>query len=144
MKKFAVIARLIVGQTLGLFVVFALAMFLPAGTVVWLAGWVFLILFFGFFLGVNLWLFKHNPGLLDERSHFGRSDQKGWDKLLFPVLLISSLAWLIYMSFDAGRFHWSTIPSWLQVAGGIVMVASFYLFFLTFRENTYLSTVVRI
>jgi protein-S-isoprenylcysteine O-methyltransferase Ste14 len=138
------IAKLLVGQTIGFFAIFALALFLPAGTLSWPAAWIFLLLFFGFFLAVNIWLFRHNPGLLEERSHFGTSDQKGWDKLLFPLLLVFSFAWLIFMSLDATRFHWSPVPVWLQAVGVVVLLASFYLLFLTFRENSYLSTVVRI
>lgn len=40
--------RLLTLQIVGMFVVFALALFLAAGTVAWLAGWAFLLLFFGF------------------------------------------------------------------------------------------------
>jgi len=131
-------------QTLGLFLALTLALFLSAGTMVWVAGWIYLALFFGFFLGVNAWLFRHNPGLLQERMSFSRPDQKGWDKLIFPLLLIAPFAWLVFISLDGVRFHWSPIPLWLQGIGCLVLLYSFYLFFLTFRENSYLSTVVRI
>src|SRR5258708_2431554 len=133
-----------VGQFVGYFVAFALALFLPAGTIAWLAGWIFLVLFFGFFLAVNLWLFRHNPGLLQERPRLGTSDQQGWDKVLFPFLIAFPFVWLIFMSLDAVRYHWSPVPVWLQLVGAIVLLCSFYLLFLTFRENSYLSTVVRI
>jgi protein-S-isoprenylcysteine O-methyltransferase Ste14 len=36
------------------------------------------------------------------------------------------------------------MPAWLQVAGAILLLVSFYLFFLPFRENPYLSAVVRV
>jgi len=136
--------RLFVVQSLGLFVIFALALFLPAGTLVWLAGWIYLVLFFGFFLTVNAWLFRHNPSLLQERMSLGKADQKRWDKVLFPILLIFPFAWLVFISFDAVRFHWSPVSIWFQEAGVLVLLCSFYLFFLTFRENSFLSTVVRI
>jgi protein-S-isoprenylcysteine O-methyltransferase Ste14 len=132
------------GQFIVLLVLFGLALFLPAGTILWPAGWVFLILFFGFFLGTNLWLFKYNPGLVQERMHFGTTDQQGWDKLLFPLLLVFPFAWLVFISLDAARFHWSPAPVWLQFIGGALLLTSFYLFFLTFRENSFLSPVVRI
>jgi protein-S-isoprenylcysteine O-methyltransferase Ste14 len=134
----------VIAQTLGMFILFALALFLPAGSLTWLAGWVFLILFFGFFTIVNIWLFKHNPGLLQERMSLGRSDQKGWDKVLFPLLLALPFAWLAFIALDAVRFHWSSIPVWVQVIGAAILLFSFRLLFLTFRENSYLSTVVRI
>jgi hypothetical protein len=50
-----------------MFLVFALALFLPAGTIAWIPGWIFLIMFFGFIVAINLWLFRHDPGLLRER-----------------------------------------------------------------------------
>jgi protein-S-isoprenylcysteine O-methyltransferase Ste14 len=136
--------KMLVGQFIGLFLLFALALFLPAGTIAWLAGWIFLVLFFGFFLAVNVWLYRHNPGLLQERMRMSRSDQKGWDKVVFPVLLFLSFAWLSVMALDAVRFHWSQVPAWLQGVGLMLLLCSFYFLFLTFRENSYLSTVVRI
>lgn len=136
--------KLLVGQTVGLFAVIALALFLPAGTIVWFAGWLYLVLFFGFFLGVNLWLLRYNPGLLQERLHFGTADQKGWDKILFPLLVAFPVVWLVFISFDANRYHWSPVSVWLQVVGGVLLLLSFYIFFLTFRENSFLSPVVRI
>jgi protein-S-isoprenylcysteine O-methyltransferase Ste14 len=134
----------VVLQTVVIFTTFGIALFLPAGTLLWTAGWIFLGLFFVFFCGVNAWLFRHNPGLLQERLHLARPDQKGWDKVLFPLLEALCLGWLAFMALDAVRFHWSRLPVWLQVFGGLLLLASFYLFFLTFRENSYLSPVERI
>jgi protein-S-isoprenylcysteine O-methyltransferase Ste14 len=133
-----------VGEFIVFFVAFALALFLPAGTVAWLAGWIFFVLFFGFYLAVTVWLFRHNPGLMQERLHLGTSDQKGWDKLLFPLLLVFPFAWMIFMSLDGARFHWSPLPTWLQVVGAAILLCSFYLMFIAFRENSYASPVVRI
>lgn len=134
----------VVKQGIGFFLAFALALFLPAGTLAWPAGWIFLGLFYGFYIGVTAWLFRHNPGLLQERMQLGSSDQKGWDKVLFPLLLTFPLVWFMVMAADAVCYHWSPLPGWLQVGGALVLLGSFYLLFLTFRENTYLSTVVRI
>src|SRR5262249_45495727 len=65
-------------------------------------------------------------------------------RLVFPLLLGSTFAWLALMSLDAERWHWSHMPLWLQAAGLALLLASFYLLFLTFRENSYLSPVVRV
>ena len=139
-----VAARLLVAQSIALFLALALCLFVPAGTLTWPVGWLYLLLFSGFFLGINAWLSRHNPGLLEERSRLGRADQQGWDKALFPLLLALVFAWLVFISLDAVRFHWSPEPVWLQIVGAAVLLFSFYLFFLTFRENSYLSTVVRV
>ena len=131
-------------EIIGFFVVFALALFLPAGTLFWTAGWIFLLLFFGFYLAVTLWLYRHNPGLMQERMRLGTSDQQGWDKVLFPLMEISFIAWLIVIALDAVRFHWSSVPFWLQGIGALILLCSFYFLFLTFSENSYLSPVVRV
>ena len=137
-------AKSLVIQVAGFFMIFALALLIPAGTLAWLAGWIFLLLFCGFFLSIFFWLYRHNPELLRERMRLGTSDQQAWDKRLFPLLQVYLLAWLAFMSLDAARFHWSPVPIWLQVVGAIILLLSFYLLFLTFRENSYLSPVVRI
>jgi protein-S-isoprenylcysteine O-methyltransferase Ste14 len=131
-------------QIAGFFTIFALALFIPAGTLAWLAGWVFLLLFFSFSLFIFFWLYRHNPGLLQERMRLGPSDQQAWDKALFPLLQVYLLVWLVFMSLDAARFQWSMLPSWLQAVGALGLLCSFYLLYLTFRENSYLSPVVRI
>jgi protein-S-isoprenylcysteine O-methyltransferase Ste14 len=131
-------------QIIVVFTIFALALFIPAGTIVWLAGWIFLTSFFGFAIFIFSWLYKHNPGLLQERMQLGTSDQQGWDKILFPLINIYLLVWLVFISLDAVRFHWSHLPVWLQGIGGLILLGSFYLLFLVFRENSYLSPVVRI
>ncbi|MGA2939229.1 MAG: isoprenylcysteine carboxylmethyltransferase family protein [Syntrophobacteraceae bacterium] len=125
------------------FPVMALALFVPAGTGAWTAGWVYLVLFALFSIVITLWLLRHDPGLLEERIGF-KPDQKAWDKMFIIALCIVFLVWLILMPLDAVRFHWSRMPVWLQAVGVIVLLFSFYLFYLTFRENPYLSATVRI
>jgi len=124
--------------------VFALALFLPAGTLTWTAGWIFLLLFFGFYIAVTFWLYRHNPGLMQERTQLAAPNQPGWDKILFPIMEIFFIAWLIFISLDAARFHWSSVPLWLQVIGALILLYLFYFLFLTFSENSYLSPVVRV
>jgi protein-S-isoprenylcysteine O-methyltransferase Ste14 len=132
-------------EIVGTFVVFALALFLAAGTVIWPAGWIYLVLFLGFTIALSRWLFKHNPGLLTERmTGIGKPDQPTWDRVFFVVMELFFLAWLVLMPLDAVRFHWSKMPGWLQAVGTNLLLCSFYLFFLTFRENPYLSPAVRV
>lgn len=137
--------KTLVGEIIFLFLVFALPLFLGAGTLAWAAGWIFIALFFVFVFAITLWLFRYNPDLLNERMTISRSDQKAWDKIYtFVLIFVVFLAWLVLMPLDAVRFHWSQVPVWLQVVGVLVMLCSFYLFFVTYRENSYLSGMVRI
>ena len=125
--------------------VFTLALFIAAGTVAWPAGWTFLGLLFGFAVATSWWLLRHSPGLLAERiTGIGKPGQPTWDKVFFAVIELFFVAWLVLMALDAVRFRWSQMPEWLQVAGAVPLLGSFYLFFLTFRENPYLSPAVRV
>jgi len=140
----AINSKLLVGQTAILFLVIALLLFLPAGTIAWLSGWIYLVLFFSATIAATVWLYRHDPGLLQERMTLFKSDQEAWDKALVILVQVFFYAWLILMPLDAVRFRWSHMPVWLQVIGAVILLCSFYLFFLTFRENPYLSPAVRI
>jgi protein-S-isoprenylcysteine O-methyltransferase Ste14 len=137
--------RLLTVSIVGMMLVFALTLLLPAGTIAWPAGWAFLLLFFSFVVAISLWLLHNNPGLLTERlTGVGKADQKSWDKLFYVLANVLFLAWLVVMALDAVRFRWSHLPAWLQGVGAIILLGSFWLFFLTFRENSYLSPAIRI
>ena len=125
--------------------VFAVTLFLSAGTFAWPAAWAFLALFFSFTSALSVWLFRFSPELLAERlSGLGKAGQKTWDKLLLAVTATAFFAWLSMMGVDVMRRGWSHVPLWLQIAGGWLLLASFPISFATFRENRFLSPAVRI
>jgi protein-S-isoprenylcysteine O-methyltransferase Ste14 len=125
--------------------VFVVVLFLPAGTLNWLAGWIFLVLMFAFTIVISIWLMKFNPDLLAERlTGIGKAGQKKWDKYFLVVLAFAFFGWFVLMSLDAMRFRWSQVPNWLQYIGVLALLVSFYIFYLTFKENTYLSPAVRV
>ena len=132
-------------QILGMFVVFALAIFLPAGTMAWTAGWVYLSIFFIFTITISIVLLKSNPGLLQERmTGLARPDEKAWDRALMVLIAVVFFAWLVFMPLDAVRFHWSQMPLWIQIAGAAILLCSLGFFFGVYRENPYLSPAVRV
>jgi len=130
-------------EFVGFFIAFCLALFLPAGTTAWAAGWIFLALFCCFYVGVTAWLYRHSPGLMQERLTLFSPEQPRWDRILFAVLLVFPFLWLAFMSFDATRFHWSPVPLLLHALGTLLLLWSFYLIFIAFRENAFASAVVR-
>ena len=115
-------------QFMGWFVAIALTLFLAAGTFRWIAGWCFLILYFGFAIIITLWMFRHAPGLLQERVT-GLEKLEAWDKLFLRLAIICFIARFVLMPLDAVRFHWSHMPVWLQIVGGLVLTSSSYLFY---------------
>ena len=132
-------------EVLAEFAVFAALLFVCAGTLLWPAGWAFMSLFFGFALAIVLWLAREDPELLAERmSSPIQRGQPLWDKMFVAAVLLLFLTWLIVMPLDAVRFGWSEVPDWLQLMGALGVVLSFYIMFLTFRENAYLALVVKV
>jgi len=127
------------------FAVFAALLFVSAGTVLWPAGWVFMAIFFVFALAITLWVDRHDPELLAERmSSPIQRGQPLWDKVFVAAVMLLFVVWLILMPLDAVRFGWSEVPGWVQVLGALGLVLSFYVLFLTFRENAYLALVVKV
>lgn len=85
--------RLLTAEIVGMFGVFALTLFLAAGTVRWPVGWAFLVLFSGFTIVLSRWLLRHNPGLLTERmTGIGKPDQPTWDRAFFLLMQVFFLA----------------------------------------------------
>jgi protein-S-isoprenylcysteine O-methyltransferase Ste14 len=125
--------------------VFATLLFVSAGTVLWTAGWMFIAIFFVFGLGITLWLAREDPDLLAERisSPFQR-EQPLWDKVFVAAVALLFVFWLTLMSLDAVRFGWSEVPGWLRVSGALGLLLSYFIIFLTFRENAYLAPVVKL
>jgi hypothetical protein len=121
-------SKMLTAEIAGTFLVFGLSLFLAAGTLIWPAGWVFLVLVFGFTIAQSRWLLRHNPGLLTERmTGIVKPGQPSWDRVFFVVLQACFFAWMILMPLDAVRFHWSQMPGWLQVVGaGVKRRAHWY------------------
>jgi len=132
------------GQIIGLFLGFSLIIFFSAGQITWIAGWIFLLIFFGFVIGMSAWLIKNNPDLLQERMKGAyQKEQKIHDRIIILITSILFVVWLIIMPADAVRYHTTQIPVLFQEGGAIILFLSLYFFFLTFKANSYLSPAIR-
>ncbi len=96
--------------------------FLPAGSLTWAPGWLFLgVLVIGFALSA-LVLARVNPVIFRARSRF-QPGTKGWDKALLAVMLPAMTAVLPVAALDAGRYHDASVPAWMVVLGYFGMLA---------------------
>jgi protein-S-isoprenylcysteine O-methyltransferase Ste14 len=139
-----VIARLVV-NTLAWVASMGALLFGAAGTTRWPAGWTFLVEMTVLSLASGVWLAQRDPELLAERmTIFVQRGQKRWDQIFMMSAAVAWIVWLVLMGFDARRFHWSEMSSWLQGIGGALMAASIYFVCLVFRENSFASPVVKI
>jgi len=126
--------------------VFPALLFLLSGDLAWLEGWIFSIWFIVLCFSTILYLLRKDPSLLEERyQHPGAGNQEPWDRYVVYGLLIGFILWIVIMPLDAKRFGWSPVfPIWVKGIGGALLVGSFFLFFRSYTDNTFLSPLVRI
>jgi protein-S-isoprenylcysteine O-methyltransferase Ste14 len=117
-------------------------LFVAAGTVRWVGAWVFLFEITLGGLATESWLAKRDPDLLAERR--STRGQAGWDKLFTTIMPLLWLGWLPLMALDAVRYQTSFVPGWLQCLGAVILAASFFIVYLTYRENSYAAPVAKI
>jgi protein-S-isoprenylcysteine O-methyltransferase Ste14 len=112
----------------------------------WLEGWIFglwLVLTVGISAG---YLYLKNPALLVERFRkTGTGGQMTWDRYVITALRLMFIAALILMPLDAKRFNWSAnFPFFLESIGIAFLPISSFFLFRSFKDNTFLSPLVRI
>ena len=75
----------------------------------------------------------------------GAGNQEGWDVYVIYGIMIGFMVWILIMPLDAKRFGWSPVfPLWLTALGVAFLIGSFFLFFRSYTDNTFLSPLVRI
>ncbi len=118
-----------------------LLLFLPAQTFQFWNAWLLIALLFipMFILGIVLFL--KNKNLLKKRLK--NKEKQKTQKLVILISLIIFVAGFIIASLDF-KFGWSNIPFGLVVFASIVLVASYILFAIVLKQNTYLSRTIEV
>jgi protein-S-isoprenylcysteine O-methyltransferase Ste14 len=98
----------------GVFLVLALAIFLPGG-IGWWEGWFFLAVFTLETIFASLYLWRRNPEIFAARSKL-QSGIKPWDKVMMILLIVS----IMTIFPVAGATH-SAVPPWVIVVGYILL-----------------------
>jgi len=136
--------RMIVRSIFGV-ILFMLVLFVPAGTIAWPQGWIFLALFIGCGAATGVWLYIAEPDLLAARMKSPLSaDQRLRDRVIIAVLMLAFWGWFIVMALDARRFGWSRVPAAIEALGALMVVAAFYGWFTVLRANRFAATNVRV
>lgn len=124
---------------------FPLLILVLAGDWRWIEGWIYIAIFWVFSLVSSVRMYFKDPGLFKERfSSPVQKEQKAWDKIVIFLVICSYLAWMVICPLDAKRFGWSPqLPLWLKAVGTVMTVTGFWLFYETFRENTFAAPVIK-
>jgi len=126
--------------------VFPVLLLVLSGDATWPEGWIFSIWFLVLCYATILYIYRKDPALLEERYRKpGTGNQETWDRYVVYGLVIGFIVWIVIMPLDARRFGWSPLfPLLLKVVGGAGLAGSFFLFFRSYTDNTFLSPLVRI
>ena len=123
------------------FVLVGLLIFVPAGTISYFNGWLFMgILFVPMFLAGIVMIFK-NPELLKKRldAKEKQEDQSFVVKLSGLMLLCGFIV--------AGlgvRFEWYMLPTKVVIVFAVLFLLAYVLYAEVLRENTYLSRTIEV
>lgn len=109
-------------QLLVTMVLWIAAVFVSAGRIDWVRGWIFAIIFTIVMAASGLLVQRTNPALMEARSHWRRKNTKPFDKVILSVYIPLSFFHPILAGLDAGRFGWSSMP-FATVYVGLVLLA---------------------
>jgi protein-S-isoprenylcysteine O-methyltransferase Ste14 len=133
------------GSVLYTVAIFGVLLFVPAWTLDWWRGWVFLGTVFAFATVVMFSLFPSRPELLSER--YKPPVQRGQplaDRVLVLALVVSFCALLVFIALDVFRFRLLGGPGLPLASLGLVLfVAGWTIIALGLRENAFGALVVR-
>jgi protein-S-isoprenylcysteine O-methyltransferase Ste14 len=132
------------GGLLILFVVMALLLFAPAGTLAYWQGWVFLAVYFAFSLVLTLDLMKKDPALLARRMSGGPfAEKEPVQKIIMGFASLGFIGLLMVPAIDR-RFGWSQMPLYVTLAGDALVALGWSGIFFVFRENSFTSATIEL
>lgn len=133
-------AQAIMKFTLGAVIV-GLLIFLPAGTVAYWNGWLFMcILFVPMFCAGIVMMFK-NPDLL--RKRLDVREKQSEQQLVIKLSGLMFLCGFVCAGLNF-RYGWMVLPNWVsQVAAGVFLFA-YMIYAEVLRENAYLSRTIEV
>ncbi|HAG14093.1 MAG TPA: isoprenylcysteine carboxyl methyltransferase [Ruminococcus sp.] len=118
-----------------------LLVFLPAGTLHFAGGWLFLGVLFLPMLVMGLVLLTKNPELLEKR--IGVKEEQSAQKMVVKLSGLMFLGGFVLSGLDY-RFQWMQLPLWCKIAAAVIFLLGYGMYAEVLRENTYLSRTVEV
>jgi protein-S-isoprenylcysteine O-methyltransferase Ste14 len=112
----------------------------------WVQGWIFGLWLVALSAICIAWLYRRDPALLAERYRRpGTGGQSPADARIVYGLVLGFILWIVVPPLDARRFGWTPrLPPWLEAVGGVLLLGAAFFLFRAFKENTFVSPLVRI
>ena len=122
-------------------VLVGLLIFLPAGTMEYDRGWLFMALLFGPMLIAGFVMLFRSPEFLKKRLDAKEKQVAQKGVLAFAGLMF--IAGFVVAGLDH-RFGWSSVPGWVVVLASVLFWVAYVLYAEVMRENAYLSRTIRV
>lgn len=123
------------------FVIFAGLLFLTAGTWEYREAWILSALIFLPAFLITVYFLRRSPEFLQRRLQF-REKELSQRKIVEIANVVFFLGFIV-AGFDY-RYGWSFVPAWLIVLADVIILFSYYLVFLAFRENTFAARTIEV
>lgn len=118
-------------------------LFISAGTIYWPAAWVYMFLSACFLILGTTVLIRMNPEIVNVRGRKPKEVPR-FDKIILSLWLLSQFLGLVLAGLDAGRLHWSEVPTILRIFGFLGMAGGAALIVWSMAVNAHFEITVRI
>ena len=125
---------------------YAVLLFVPAGTLHWWRAWVFLAITVAVMAVAIFSILPDNADLLSQRAKgIIQKGQPVWDRILVILLVVSFVGQILFIPLDAFRFHLMPKPGGLVSFLGLALyVAGWWIMTLAMKVNPFAVPVVRL
>ena len=130
-----------IGKFTAGFLLVALLIFLPAGSLLYMNGWLFICLLFVPMLLLGAVLLFKSPELLQKRLN--AKEEEKTQKGVTAVSGLLFVAGFVVAGLDF-RFGWSHVPVAAVVGASVILIVSYALYAEVMRENAYLSRTIEV
>ncbi len=123
---------------------FVAVVFLPAGTLRYWQGWLYLLVFAALATGFTVYLARCDKPLLERRLKAGpRHEQEPAQRIIVSLIIVAFFASIVLPVLDY-RFGLSRVPAWVSLVGVAIIVASYTGMFWVIRTNSWAASNVRV
>jgi protein-S-isoprenylcysteine O-methyltransferase Ste14 len=122
-------------------ILFALLLFVPAGTISFWNGWLLIVVLFVPMFAAGIVMMIKNPKLLEKRLNAKEKEQEQKAVVLLSGLMFLAAFIVAGLNF---RFLWIVIPNWVVIVGTVIFLLAYVMYAEVLRENTYLSRTVEV
>jgi len=141
-KSFFSIKRLL--QAAATYAWFIGSLFLAAGRLDWVRGWIWGALWAVGLTALGLIGQRYNAQMMEERSKWRRKDTKPFDKVFLAMYMPLAVIQPAVAGLDAVRYHWSSMPFAFVYVGTILFILAMVLIASVLVINPYAESSVRI